>query len=121
MAQGGSLPPPVDDILRLHKREAQTLRVKLRQLTKRVNLSTEEGLEKREDVTSSKECKEPYFLVQPRAKQKGALEVGDIVVIKTQDGWEKAKLESKTAEYQNTSYMWTYQLLDSGDACSSFP
>ena len=120
MAQGGSLPPPVDDILRLHKREAQTLRVKLRQLTKRVNLSTEEGLEKREDVTSSKECKEPYFLVQPRAKQKGALEVGDIVVIKTQDGWEKSKLETKTAEYQNTSYMWTYQLLDSGDACSSF-
>ena len=71
----------MDNILRLHKREAQTLRVKLRQLTKRVNLSTEEGLEKREDVTSSKECKEPYFLVQPRAKQKGALEVGDIVVI----------------------------------------
>ena len=128
MAQGGSLPPPVAELLKVHRREAQTLRVNLRQLTKRLDLSTDEVAERREDVTgqrdqhalATKVTKEPYFLVQPRGKQKGALEIGDNVVVKTQDGWEKARLESKTAEYQNGSYMWTYHLLDSGDACSSF-
>ena len=128
MAQGGSLPPPVAELLKGHRREAQKLRVNLRQLTKRLDLSTEEVVEKRVDVTSSqdqqnlvrKETREPYFLVQPKAKKKGALQAGDNVMVKTQDGWEKARLESKTVEYQNGSYMWTYQLLDSGDACSSF-
>ena len=128
MAQGGPLPPPVAELLKAHRREAQKLRVNLRQLTKRLDISSEEVVEKRTDVTCQKdqqshilkETKEPYFLIQPRAKQKGALEVGDNVVVKTQDGWEKARLESRTDEYQNGSYMWTYQLLDSGDACSSF-
>ena len=128
MAQGGSLPLPVAELLKVHRREAQTLRVNLRQLTKRLDLSTDEVSERREDVTgqqdqhalTTKVTKEPYFLVQPRGKQKGALEIGDNVVVKTQDGWKKARLESKTAEYKNGSYMWTYLLLDSGDVCSSF-
>ena len=75
MAQGGPLPPPVAELLKVHRREAQTLRVNLRQLTKRLDISSEEVVEKRTDVTCqkdqqghiNKETKEPYFLIQPKA------------------------------------------------------
>ena len=122
------LPPGVSTILLQHRKETQTLRVNLRQLAKRVNLATAELPEVREDVTmprhqerlTSEQAKDPYFLKQPKAKQSGALKVGETIIVKTQDGWEKANLEAATAEYKNGSYMWTYHFQDSGDACSSF-
>ena len=97
-------------------------------MSKRVNVATPELLEAWEDVTRfghqeiglSEQANDPYFLKQPRAKQLGALKLGETIIVKTQDGWEKANLEAATSEYQNGSYMWTYQFQVSGDACSSF-
>ena len=122
------LPPGVSTLLLQHRKETQTLRVNLRQLAKRVNLATTELPEVREDVTMPRhqegstieQAKDPYFLKQPKSKQSGALKVGETIIVKTQDGWQKAQLEASTKEYKNGSYMWTYHFQDSGDACSSF-
>ena len=78
-----------------------------------MNVATPELLEAREDFTRSdlqeiglsEQAKDPYFLKQPRAKQLGALKAGETIIVKTQDGWEKANLEAATSEYQNGSYM----------------
>ena len=40
--------------------------------------------------------------------------MGETIIVKTQDGWEKANLEASTAEYQICSYIWTYNFQDSG-------
>ena len=40
-----------------------------------------------------------YFLVQPKAKATGYLKPDHVIIIKTERGWEKARLIARQGEY----------------------
>ena len=114
-------PPELLGALGKHKSASRKLQTKFKILQKRLDMEAIDT-NLRDDVTRNQQpkVKDLYYLHQPKAKQKKALTVGELVITKTTDGWLKAKLESKTLEYKDGSYMWTYHFLETGDACSSF-
>ena len=95
----------------------------MRRFETRLNLAEGSGLEHpphtQEPAKQTNEERLSYYLQQPKAKAANYLKPEEIILFHTGDGWERARLLTRHAEYRETGYEWTFEMVKSGTACSA--
>ena len=127
--EGKKCPPEVLQMKKERLKEEIKLKAMLKGVRQKLALATAGEVRVRTDVTlaaaaATQEQEGPklkFYLLQPKAKagSKGPPYLAPtetVVLHDEEDGWVTARLNSRTAEYRDSSYHWSYHVLPADGA-----
>ena len=114
--------PPITGMITANHLQEKKLKRKMRELEMRLDLASNVVVRSNPvipDVSRGVEEVFPYYLQQPKAKASNYMRPNEIIIFRTNEGWERAKLVSKQNEYRESGYDWTFTILRTGEIHSA--